>query len=86
MRRLITALKRDIAVAFSPGGQPVWFRIVKWIVFIAVAVRFHRARYFWPCLGWIFVAGTVLHFFYRWKTRGWTEPWGGWNDPRFTQH
>jgi hypothetical protein len=24
--------------------------------------------------------GLGAHFFYRYMTRGWTEPWGGWND------
>jgi hypothetical protein len=22
----------------------------------------------------------TLHFIWRWKTKGWTQPWGGWND------
>jgi hypothetical protein len=24
--------------------------------------------------------GLSLHFFYRWKTQGWTRAWGGWDD------
>ena len=79
------ALKRDVAVAFSPRAQPVWFRVVKWILFIAITVRWHDSPYFWPGLGAAVCLGAPLHFFYRWKTRGWTRAWGGWNDPKFIQ-
>lgn len=37
-----------------------------------------------PYLGWVvlglFALGLCGHFFWRYKTRGWTQPWGGWND------
>ena len=26
------------------------------------------------------VFSLALHFFWRWKTKGWTQPWGGWDD------
>jgi hypothetical protein len=39
-----------------------------------------RTRWF---RAWAFglpTMGLGAHFFYRYMTRGWTEPWGGWND------
>jgi hypothetical protein len=76
----LEAIRRELKVAFSRETQPVWFRIAKWVIFIAVSNRLRGRRWFrvWT-LGVVF-AGLTLHFIYRWKTWGWTEPWGGWAD------
>ena len=37
-------------------------------------------RWFWPVLLVLLTVGLAVHFFYRWKTRAWTRPWGGWDD------
>ncbi len=76
----LDAIKNELRVAFSRDTQPVWFRIAKWVIFVAVSKRLHGTRWFrvW-ILGGV-LAGLTLHFVYRWKTRGWTEPWGGWDD------
>ena len=74
------ALRREFRVAFSRRAQPVWFRIVKWSCILAGIAWFHDRRWFWWTLASLAVAGTLLHFFYRWKTRTWTRVWGGWND------
>jgi hypothetical protein len=71
---------REVRVAFSKRAQPVWFRIVKWIVAIAVSVTLWRTTYFWWWLGGAFTLGLTLHFTWRWKTGGWTKAWGGWDD------
>jgi hypothetical protein len=76
----MNGLKRDLRVAFSRHAQPIWFRVVKWIVIVVLIYRFHDAPTFWTWVGGVAVAGAGLHFFYRWKTRAWTRPWGGWND------
>jgi hypothetical protein len=73
-------LKRELRVALSRRAQPVWFRVLKWILIIALCVRFWRAPYFWWSVAGVFVLSLSLHLFWRWKTKGWTEPWGGWND------
>lgn len=73
-------VRRELAVAFSRRVQPLGLRIGKWIVLIGVAAWLWRTPYFWwwvlafPC------CGLLVHFFYRWKTQGWTRPWGGWDD------
>lgn len=75
-----SSLKREVRVALSLKAQPVWFRILKWIVVIALSVLLWGTAYFWV---WIFgglALGLLVHFVWRWKTDGWTRPWGGWND------
>ncbi len=76
-------MKRELQVAFSRNAQPLWVRIVKWMVILWATWRYHhtRAYRFWA-VGTV-VAGLTVHFFIRHKTHGWTKPWGGWNDPAF---
>jgi hypothetical protein len=73
-------IRREARVAFSKRAQPVWFRVVKWIVAIAVSVTLWRTAYFWWWLGGAIALGLTLHFIWRWKTEGWTKAWGGWDD------
>jgi hypothetical protein len=54
------------------------FRIIKYSVLLAVAV----GVYLWKGLAatgllflLLFLAGIGLHFFFRWKTQGWTKSW-----------
>jgi hypothetical protein len=73
-------VRRELRVAFSRHGQPVWFRVVKWFCILVGIALFHDRRWFWWALAGLAVVGTWLHLFYRWKTKTWTRPWGGWND------
>ena len=61
-------------------AQPVWFRIVKWTGILVAVAWFYDRRWFWWTPASLTVVGTLLHFFYRRKTRTWTRAWGGWND------
>jgi hypothetical protein len=72
--------KREIRVMFSRKVQPIWFRVLKWIIILGVAILFWRRPYFWWGIAVTFVLGFGLHLFWRWKTKGWTQPWGGWDD------
>ena len=75
-------LEREARVAFSKKSQPVWFRIVKWTVFLGVSFilwRIGGAR-FWYWLLAATLAGVTVHLIWRWKTQGWSRPWGGWHD------
>ena len=80
MNTLALALRRELRVCFSLKAQPLWVRLVKRTVVLALVARYHAAPWFWPGVAACFVAGLVLHFVYRWHTRVWTRPWGGWND------
>jgi hypothetical protein len=74
------AVKREIRVALSKKAQPVWFRLVKWVVIISVGTLLWRTAYFWWIVLGTVAAATILHAVWRWKTKGWTQPWGGWDD------
>jgi hypothetical protein len=73
-------MKRELRVAFSRRAQPMWFRVAKWVVFAVLVMLFWRRPTFWWIAAAAFVAGMGLHLFYRYKTRGWTRAWGGWDD------
>lgn len=73
------ALRREADVAFSRHAQPVWFRVLKYLVLGVLIYFFWDAPYFWPVSLLGLVAGCALHFFYRYKTKGWTRSYGAWN-------
>ena len=80
MNSFSSTLRRERRVACSLRAQPLWFRLVKWTVILALAVAFGRRPFFWWAMSAAVLAGLAVHFFYRWKTRVWTRPWGGWDD------
>ncbi len=74
------ALRREVRVALSRRAQPVWFRVLKWVIAVGVGVMLWRTPYFWLWMLGGLGLGLTVHFIWRWKTKGWTRPWGGWND------
>jgi hypothetical protein len=56
------------------------FRVVKYIVLIAIAVGVYQSFGGYAVL-WVFgvllVLALAMHFFYRCMTKAWTESWGG---------
>jgi O-antigen/teichoic acid export membrane protein len=80
MSALAQALRRECRVAFSKRAQPAWFRVVKWIVIVAVTLALYPSVWFWVWLGGSTILALSLHCLYRWKTKIWTRPWRGWND------
>jgi hypothetical protein len=71
-------LKRELEVAFSKKSQPLGFRIMKYIVLGAIVYFFWATRLLWIILGVLFVFSLALHFWYRYKTRGWRRSYGMW--------
>jgi chromate transport protein ChrA len=71
-------IKREIEVAFSKDSQPLWFRILKYILLGVVIFFFWRSRLLWIILAGLFVFAMLLHFWYRHKTRTWTKSSGLW--------
>jgi hypothetical protein len=80
MEILNPAIRRELRVIFSIHAQPVWFRVIKWTCILAGFMLFHDRSWFWWTLAGLVALATLLHFFYRWKTKSWTRAWGGWND------
>jgi hypothetical protein len=71
-------IKREVEVAFSKHAQPIWFRILKYILLGFFLYFFWRSKLFWIILLIVFVFGMILHFWYRHKTQGWTKSHGLW--------
>jgi hypothetical protein len=73
-------LQREVQVAFSPRAQPHWFRLIKWSIIIVATARYRQRAWFPYVVSSTLIIALSLHFFYRWKTQGWTRAWGGWDD------
>jgi hypothetical protein len=73
-------VKHELRVAFSKKAQPVWFRIAKWVILIGAVIALWGKPALWWFVGGLTIAGLIVHFTWRWKTKGWTQPWLGWND------
>ena len=73
-------IRKEFRVAFSKKAQPLWVRIIKWTVFLAVSYLLFDTKWFWVWIIGLTITGLTAHFIYRWKTKVWTQPWGGWSD------
>ena len=71
-------MNREFEVAFSKKSQPVWFRIVKYIVVVCLIYFLWGTLLLWILLSALFILGLVLHLWYRYKTEGWTKSYGMW--------
>ena len=80
MNDLFRILHREWRVAVSKRGQPVWFRVMKWIFALTVGYELWGTRWFMIFVVGATTLGLTVHFVYRWKTCVWTRPWGGWDD------
>jgi hypothetical protein len=78
-------LATEARVAFSRRAQPHWFRVVKWVVIIAVVRYLWGRPSFWWWIGGASVLAITLHLVWRVKTRTWTQAWGGWDDVNTAQ-
>jgi hypothetical protein len=76
----MNTIQRELQVAFSPRAQPWWFRFIKWSVLIVATARYRKRRWFPYVSAVAVLVGISLHLFYRWKTQGWKQAWGGWDD------
>jgi hypothetical protein len=72
--------RRELRVAFSRKAQPVWFRVLKWMIAVGVSFLLWGKPHFWLWILGALGLSLTVHFIWRWKTKGWTEPWGGWDD------
>ena len=71
-------IKREAEVAFSKHSQPIWFRILKYVLLGSVLYFFWGSKLLWISLVVMFAFAMCLHFWYRHKTAGWTKGYGLW--------
>jgi hypothetical protein len=71
-------IKREIEVAFSKHSQPIWFRVCKYILLVLVIFFFWDTKMLLVILSFLFVFSFAMHFWYRYKTKGWTQSYGLW--------
>lgn len=71
-------LRREVEVALTQNPQPLWARVLKYVVLTALIFFFHRSKTFWILLGVAVLLALLVHFWYRYKTAGWTKSYGGW--------
>ena len=70
-------IKKELYVAIH--AQTARFRVVKYIVFFAI---FGTVYWLWGgkavlwALGISLVFAIAMHFFFRWKSKGWMEDYG----------
>ena len=84
MSTFIALVRRESRrVALSLRVQPLWFRVLKWSRLVPFMYWLWQTRWFWPVILALAAACLALHLFHRWKTAGWTGPWGEWNDLGF---
>jgi hypothetical protein len=72
------SVQRELEVAFSKDAQPVWFRIVKYILLGLLFYFLWGTKLLWIILLTLLTLGTPLHFWFRHKTKGWTKSYGMW--------
>ncbi|HCN82195.1 MAG TPA: hypothetical protein DIT07_01055 [Sphingobacteriaceae bacterium] len=71
-------VKRAFEIAFSKHAQPLWFRILKYLVLICIAYVFWGRDVLWIIFISLFTVGLCLHFWYRHKTHAWTKSYALW--------
>ncbi len=70
------AIKRELEVAFSKHSQPVWFRIVKYILIGSFCYFLWGTQLLWNILNSTLAMCTAMHFWFRYKIAGWTKSHG----------
>lgn len=79
-------INREFEVAFSKNSQPIWFRVLKYILLGGVIYFFRESGWMWIILTALLIVALIVHFWVRYKTKGWTQSYGLWkyekNKPR----
>jgi hypothetical protein len=72
-------MRREMEVAFSKHSQPIWLRVTKYILLIGIICFFWGTKTLLIIFLIILPSGISLHFWYRYKTKGWTKSYGSWS-------
>lgn len=72
-------IKRELEVALSKHSQPIRFRVLKYIVLGTFIYLFWGSNWLWITLGTLLTMALTVHFWVRYKTKGWTRSYGLWD-------
>ena len=72
-------IKRELEVAFAQNAQRRWVKILKYVVLAVLIYFLWGTKWLWIVLIVLFGLAFLIHFFYRYKTHGWTKSYGGWD-------
>lgn len=78
MPNLSQLFKRELEVAFGKKSQSFLFRIVKYFLIAVLCYFLWNTGYLWQVLFVLFILSLALHFWFRYKTHGWTQSYGPW--------
>ncbi|EMO54067.1 hypothetical protein LEP1GSC172_3725 [Leptospira noguchii] len=78
--------KRELEVAFSKAGQPLWFRMLKYSLMFYLLYLLKDSEYLWPILITAFFISLTVHLWFRYKTKGWTQDYGPWKYNKIIKH
>lgn len=76
---LSKTIKRELEVAFSKHAQPVWFRVLKYLLLAGLFYFCWGRTILGVILLVLIVLSLFIHFWYRYKTNGWTRSYGLWD-------
>jgi hypothetical protein len=71
-------IKRELVITFSKHAQPLWFRVLKYTIIGSMVYLFWGSELLWEFLAIVFVVALIGHFWFRYKTHGWTKNYGPW--------
>ena len=71
-------IKREVKIAFSKKVQSIWVRILKYILLLLLIYFFRNIRLFWIIFFTTLILALIVHFWARYKTKGWTKSYGLW--------
>ncbi|MBK8244126.1 MAG: hypothetical protein IPK88_11930 [Saprospiraceae bacterium] len=72
-------LLREFEVAFSRSAQPLWFRLIKYLILGSLILCFWKSQLFLKIIAIIFILSLTVHFWVRYKTKAWTQSYGLWD-------
>jgi uncharacterized membrane protein len=71
-------IQRELEVAFSRRSQALWVRVMKYIALGLLIYYLRGSDYLWPSLFILLAVALLLHFWVRYKTKGWTRSFWLW--------
>lgn len=72
-------IRKEIEIAFSKYAQPLWFRIIKYLLLGIFIYFFWGSKIIWAILFVTSMLSLAVHFWFRHKTNRWTKSYWLWD-------